>query len=70
MGRMSDLDIVRQEHGLPTCTPLEVLRALAVQDEQEAQEAAYWFRVSEAGEREFMREAMSADRLEELDGHA
>lgn len=28
MGCMSDLDIVRQEHGLPTDTPLEVLFAL------------------------------------------
>lgn len=28
MGRMSDLDIVRQENGLPTDTPLSVLIAL------------------------------------------
>lgn len=29
MGRMSDLDITRQEYGLPIDTPLEVLLALA-----------------------------------------
>jgi len=29
MGRMSDLDIVRQEHGLPVDTPLETLVALS-----------------------------------------
>lgn len=28
MGRMSDLDIVRQEHGLPMDTPLDTLLAL------------------------------------------
>lgn len=29
MGRMSDLDIVRQEHGLPTNTPLAKLVTLS-----------------------------------------
>lgn len=29
MGRMSDLDIVRQEHGLPTDTPLSTLVKLS-----------------------------------------
>jgi hypothetical protein len=32
MGRMSDLDIVRQEHGLPVDTPLETLVQLAESD--------------------------------------
>lgn len=32
MGRMSDLDITRQEHGLPVDTPLEVLVALSRDD--------------------------------------
>lgn len=46
MGHMSDLDIVRQEHGLPTCTPLEVLRALSVEDDDMANNYAYAQRVS------------------------
>jgi hypothetical protein len=31
---MSDLDIVRQEHGLPVSTPLEILAGLAEDDNQ------------------------------------
>lgn len=58
MGRMSDLDAFRQEHGLPEDTPLETLVQL-----WEAVEFADdgWFRESGNGEREFI----PYDRLED-----
>lgn len=60
MGRMSDLDIVRQEHGLPEDTPLETLVQLAVEGGEWDWDAG-WFREAGNGEREFI----PYDRLED-----
>lgn len=73
MGRMSDLDIVRQEHGLDESTPVQVLAILEALgyacDRCGAPVRAYEDFCGEACWEEW-HVINDPDTLEELNGHA